>query len=182
LRIEVNKLKDIPNLQPVADRKSEIDEKIDALINLIDQNELDSEAVKKVQHRINSAIEIKKSYPNAIKAFEVIDDKTDASRNELLDEFSVLLMDNKFDSRTVKKFIIGELFIKIIVILVGIVMITLGFAMIIMPAPPYFEMFTIYYFNLDDGVTLMDLISLVVVLVGVYVLVRGILKNNVLTS
>jgi hypothetical protein len=48
--------------------------------------------------------------------------------------------------------------------------------MIIMPAPPYFEMFTIYYFNANDGVTLMDLISLIIVAVGIYIMINAILN------
>jgi hypothetical protein len=61
-------------------------------------------------------------------------------------------------------------------ILISLVLIMLGFAMIIMPAPPYFEMFTIFYFNPQDGVTLMDVISLLIILTGVYLLVKSIYK------
>ena len=57
-------------------------------------------------------------------------------------------------------------------------MITLGMGMIIMPAPPYFEMFTIFYFNPNDGVTIMDLISLLIVFTGVYLLVSSLLKKT----
>jgi len=58
--------------------------------------------------------------------------------------------------------------------------VTLGFAMIIMPAPPYFEMFTIFYFNDNDGVTLMDLISLIIIAIGLYIIVKTIsnFKSN----
>jgi uncharacterized membrane protein YozB (DUF420 family) len=62
---------------------------------------------------------------------------------------------------------------------IGIVMIALGFAMIVMPAPPYFEMFTIYYFNQDDGITIMDVISLLIILAGVYLLVRSLNRKNI---
>ena len=56
-------------------------------------------------------------------------------------------------------------------------MITLGFGMIIMPAPPYFEMFTIFYFNQNDGITIMDLISLLIILAGIYLLIKAIVRN-----
>lgn len=178
MRIEANNLKEDPNLEHNADSQSAIDEKIDALLVLLAENKFDSETVKQVQDKLNTAIESKKSPHDTIKAFKALDKKGDASREELLDEFSTLLTSNKFDSRTVKKYKISEFFLRLNMMLVGIVMITLGFAMIIMPAPPYFEMFTIYYFSLDDGVTLMDLISLVIVLAGVYVLVRALYKRS----
>jgi hypothetical protein len=177
LRIVANNLKDLSSSYHSEYMESEIDEKVDALILLLDNNKLDSKNVTMAQVRLNNAIN-KKTYPAAIDAFKAIGSKNNASRIELLDEFSELLISNKFDSRSVKKYILSELVIKITLVLFGIVMITLGFAMIIMPAPPYFEMFTIYYFSLDDGVTLMDLISLVIVLAGVYVLVRGLHKHT----
>jgi hypothetical protein len=47
-----------------------------------------------------------------------------------------------------------------------------------MPAPPYFEMFTIFYFNQNDGVTLMDLIALLIVFTGVYLFLSSVLKKQ----
>ncbi|MFD0793804.1 hypothetical protein ACFQZX_09250 [Mucilaginibacter litoreus] len=67
---------------------------------------------------------------------------------------------------------------KIVLLIIGIVMITLGMAMIIMPAPPYFEMFTIIHFNAEDGVTLMDLISLIIVFAGVYLILRALILKK----
>jgi hypothetical protein len=51
-------------------------------------------------------------------------------------------------------------------------------AMIIMPAPPYFEMFTVFYFNDNDGVTIMDIISLLIVFTGVYLFLNAVLKKQ----
>jgi hypothetical protein len=65
---------------------------------------------------------------------------------------------------------------KLSVLIISVILITLGFAMIIMPAPPYFEMFTIFYFNPNDGVTLMDLIALLIVFTGVYLCITSIVK------
>ena len=63
-------------------------------------------------------------------------------------------------------------------IIISLLLITLGFAMIVLPAPPYFEMYTIFYFNESDGFTLMDLISLLVVFCGVFTLMTTMLKKN----
>ena len=61
---------------------------------------------------------------------------------------------------------------------ISLIIITLGFAMIILPAPPNFEMFTVFYFNQDDGVTIMDLISLIIVFAGVFLLISTVRKKE----
>jgi len=72
-------------------------------------------------------------------------------------------------------------FSRIIKSVISILLITLGFAMIILPAPPYFEVFTIFYFNEQDGFTLMDLISLLVVFSGVYSLIIALQEDKEVT-
>lgn len=62
--------------------------------------------------------------------------------------------------------------------IISILLITLGFAMIVMPAPPYFEMYTIFYFNENDGFTLMDLISLIIVFCGIFTLIMTMQKHR----
>ena len=57
-------------------------------------------------------------------------------------------------------------------------LVLLGFGMIIMPAPPYFEMFTLFYINPNDGVTIMDVISLIVAFTGVYILISTFSKRK----
>jgi len=57
-------------------------------------------------------------------------------------------------------------------------MITLGFAMIILPTPASFEIYTIYYFNHNDGFTVMDLISLIIVFCGIYTLITTKKSSN----
>ncbi|MGN6180773.1 MAG: hypothetical protein ACTHNW_16440, partial [Mucilaginibacter sp.] len=66
---------------------------------------------------------------------------------------------------------------RVVLFIISITMITLGFGMIIMPAPPFFEMFTIFYFNPNDGVTIMDLISLLVILFGIFFLIKAIIRK-----
>jgi len=171
-------VKHISDLRHIAEKESEVEEKLDSLIALLNSNDFDSETVKQYQQRFNDAIEQKTFSPEQINAFKAIGQKGDVSREELLDEFSVLFESNKIDSNITRKYIRGERMAKSILILIGIVLITLGFAMIIMPAPPYFEMFTIFYFTRDDGVTLMDLISLIIILVGIYILMRSIYKKT----
>ncbi len=86
-------------------------------------------------------------------------------------------MKNNFIDTKVGKSVVVRHYVEMpIPVLIGFVMLTLGFAMIILPAPKYFEIFTIFYFSLNDGFTLMDLISLIIVLIGVFVIVKSYFK------
>lgn len=165
-------------LKFAAENELTFEKKLDELITLLTQNEFDAETVLKFQKKFNTAIEQNKRAPKMIKAFNVIGSKRSVSRDELLDEFSLLLINNKIDSRISSKYLKAERTSRIFLMIVGIIMITLGFAMIVMPAPPYFEMFTIFYFNHDDGVTLMDLISLAIVFSGIFIFIRSLYKKS----
>ena len=71
------------------------------------------------------------------------------------------------------------LLIKLIRLSIGILLITIGLTLIVIPAPsPSFEIATIYYFNPQDGVTVMDLLSLLILFCGIFVLVRTIIKKS----
>jgi hypothetical protein len=177
LDINHDKKDEIDQLRSAAERHTAMEKKLDELISILAESDFDSESIKRYRSKVNSAFEDKIT-PDDLKAFKAIDEKTDASREELLDEFSVLLESHKFNSKASTQYLKIERSNKFIFMAIGAVMITLGFAMIIMPAPPYFEMFTIFYFSRDNGVTLMDLISLIIVFAGVYVFVRPLYKKN----
>ncbi|WP_158827171.1 hypothetical protein [Mucilaginibacter lacusdianchii] len=166
--------KDVARLQQSADKQAAIDAKLDELVALLAQSDIDSEKVKNVKQRFNQALDNSVTYKEQITAFQKIDINENTSRTDLLDEFSVLLSGHQIDSEVSKKYIRAERFSRVLMIIISLVLIALGFAMIIMPAPPYFEMFTIFYFTPDDGVTLMDLISLLIILCGIYLLIRSI--------
>lgn len=177
LNIDDNIRKDLNTFEHIAQSDSAIDQKLNELIHLLGESRIDSEKARDFQQRFNQAVEKSVSYRNRIDAFKKIDDKPDASREALLDEFSVLLSSHQVDSKVSRQYIKGERFSKVVLICISVVLITLGFAMIVMPAPPYFEMFTIFYFNPDDGVTLMDLISLLIILTGIYLFIRAVTRK-----
>jgi hypothetical protein len=102
---------------------------------------------------------------------KVDDDKL--SRLEKLDKIEVLLNNNFIDTKIAKAINFKKYFDFVLQGAIGIVMLTLGFAMIFLPAPAYFEMFTIFYFNANDGFTLMDLISLLIVLTGIFLMIKS---------
>jgi len=161
----------------MAENKAEIDEKMNELIALLAKSEISIETAKSIRDRFNAAVKNPDPRLEQIEAFHKLDTEN-TPREILLDEFSILLSNNQFDSKISKKHLHGDRLSKIVLMVIGIVMITLGFAMIIMPAPPFFEMYTIFYFTRDDGITLMDLISLLIILAGVYFLIKGLYRNT----
>jgi len=167
----------VVQLQQVSDNQAAIDAKLDELVSLLAQSDIDSEKVKQMRQRVNHALDQAVPYREQIDAFKNINVQVTDNRADMLDEFSVLLASHQVDSKMSKKYLRGERITKLVLIAIGLVLILLGFAMIIMPAPPYFEMFTIFYFNPQDGVTLMDVISLLIILSGVYLVVKSIYKR-----
>ena len=169
--------KEVVQLQQVSNKQAAIDTKLDELVKLLAQTDIDSDKVKQIRGKVNDALDQAGTYREQINAFKQIDTHDIDNRDNLLDEFTVLLANHQVDSQMSKKYLQGERVKQVVLAAIGVVLIMLGFAMIIMPAPPYFEMFTIFYFNPQDGVTLMDVISLLIILSGVYLLVKSIYKQ-----
>lgn len=62
---------------------------------------------------------------------------------------------------------------KIILRIIAVLLVIIGLALIVVPAPsPVFEIATLYYFNPNDGITIMDLVALVIILSGVYIFIH----------
>jgi len=170
LRNKANNIKD--DLVSGAEVETAIEQKLDEVAVLLSAYPLDQEKLKYFQQKFNNTLQSCSTGNEAIEAFKVIDNKEDASRDELLNEFSTLLLSNKVDSKAAGKYLRAKRINNFVLIMIALTMITLGLAMIVIPAPPYFEMFTIYYFTANDGVTLMDVISCIIILIGIYLLVR----------
>jgi len=178
LSIKNNIEKEVADFQRNAGNVRAIDKKLEELTELISNTEINSEKASEFKHRFNNAFNQTKDY-SGIEAFQKLDISDNTSREDLLDEFSILLSNSQINSKSAKKYIKGDRISRLVLIIISLTMITLGFGMIIMPAPPFFEMFTIYYFNQNDGITIMDLISLLIVLAGIYFLIKGIVRKPV---
>lgn len=159
----------------VIDHAALLEVKADELVSLLQTGTIDARRVKAIQQKLVSALD-EASLPAKLQAFERVD--TSQDRLELLNDFEALLSQHQLDSEVTKRYLTREHFKKSIVVMIGILMITLGMCMIIMPAPPYFEMFTVFYFNPNDGVTIMDLLSLLIVFTGVYLFMSAVLKKQ----
>ncbi|WP_207425564.1 hypothetical protein [Pedobacter sp. SYSU D00535] len=165
----------IDRFRELGNSSEAIDKKLDELIFLLESSDLDSDAVSQLQDKFNEAVEQTKISSDSLKLFRKLDNP-EASRLELVDNLENLLSHYKLDSEVSKRFILVDKVIRLVKVLAGLVMIALGFAMIVMPATPAFEMYTIVYLTAEDGVTLMDLIALLIVFAGVYLFVTSVSK------
>lgn len=166
---------EIESFQKLDEERISINRKLDELLDLLETSSLDSDAVNKLKVKFDLAVAKIEISSESLKEFEKLDDMN-ASRLELADNLEILLSQYQLDSKVSRKMVFMKRMVKASILIIGIILITLGFAMIIMPAPPYFEMFTIFWFSIDDGVTLMDLIALVIVFTGVYLFLSSIIK------
>lgn len=141
-------------------------------MELLDRSSLDSENINEIREALNVALDEKITGQDALARIQQVS-SGDMSKLDQLDQLEFLLTTNHIDSRQAKRITFKTIFMKSIRAFIGLLFVTLGFAMIIMPAPPYFEMFTIFYFTENDGVTLMDLISLIIIATGIYIMVKS---------
>ncbi|WP_129713813.1 hypothetical protein [Pedobacter sp. SYP-B3415] len=173
-----NKLSDDLNkLRQLEDADQAVNRKLDEFIHLLEKSELDSDNIKRLKTRLDEALETKLNNKNLVKEIQKIS-ALGGDNLDNLDQLEFLLTSHHLDSREAKKIKINTRVLNVFRLLVGILLITLGFAMIIMPAPPYFEMFTIFYFTADDGFTLMDLISLVIVATGIFIMIKSLINTK----
>jgi len=170
---------DLEKLRNLQSKDEELIQKLGEFVNLLQDSKLDSENIKQIKMTINHALDVKIDSESVIDQIKTIS-LGNLDKLQQLDELELLLTTNHLDSKQAHRITIKHILLKSITVIIGFLFVTLGFAMIIMPAPPYFEMFTIFYFNDNDGVTLMDLISLIIIAIGLYIIVKTIsnFKSN----
>lgn len=170
---------DLEKLHNLQSKDEELIQKLGEFVNLLQESNLDSENINQIKDTLNHALDVKMDNEAVIDQIKTVS-LGNLDKLQQLEELEMLLTTNHLDSRQAKGIVFKHVLLKCITVIIGFLFVTLGFAMIIMPAPPYFEMFTIFYFNENDGVTLMDLISLIIIAMGIYVVVKSIsnFKSN----
>ena len=148
---ELSGLKTINRSDP-----ARIHHKLDELVDLLNDSNLSNEAARQIQAKFERALKI--SNPAGTSSAD-----------------QLLFIDNLDKNRQRKHSVIRAIG-TILKVIISLLLILLGFGMIIMPAPPYFEMFTLFYINQNDGITIMDVISLLVVFIGIYLLIYSIAR------
>jgi hypothetical protein len=154
-----------------------VEEKVRELIDVIGHSVVDSEQAGVYQERIDEAFRASAFKAKQVAPFQELDKDNNLSREELLEGLEKLLAENQIDSRISNSQVPRNAFQKAVNFVLAILLIVFGFAMIIMPAPPSFEIFTVFYFNANDGVTIMDLVSLLIIFGGVLLFVLNFNKK-----
>lgn len=156
------------------ENEAAIEKKLDELIEFIALSDIDRETVEIHLVRFNNAVKLSLDPLGAL----ISGDKS--TNDTVVDDFSILLSNKRYQVKFLKKFLYSGGLARVVLLLISVVLIVLGYGMIIMPAPPFFEMFTIFYFNTNDGITIMDCISLLVILSGVYFLIKAVFSKPIL--
>lgn len=167
----------LDKFRQLEEKKNGIEQKLEELIKLLEDTDLDSEDARLYLERFNSAIQKSTHTHEQIKLYEQLDD-TDLSRMDMLNELGKLLDTTQLDNRTVQAYKKTEWASKTVIFTIGITLMALGLAMIVLPTPADFEIYTLFYFNNDDGVTIMDIISLLIVLTGVFITITALKKKT----
>jgi len=153
----------------------QIHTKMDELILLISQTEPDNTLLQELQLKFNAALR-SAADSTALEPYRKI--KNNFIKEEADSEFGQLLLMDNLDKSAQRKLATGQIIGLVVRVIIALLLVLLGFGMIIMPAPPYFEMFTLFYLNPNDGVTIMDVISLIVAFIGIYLLVSTLTKRK----
>ena len=101
------------------------DDKLNELILLLNNSNIDSENVKQIQKKFNIAIDERLSEDELITELQKVDE-IDLSRLEKLDKIEMLLKTNYINTKTVKTFKVKRFAEMIVPVLIGIVMVTFG--------------------------------------------------------
>lgn len=154
---------------PSPSETTPVHQKLDDFISLLSETPVDNEELQVMQRKFNIALR-EAGDSTAVQPYV-----RSARKNniEALDgDLGQLFTMSQTDKRRRSQVTVYQIVSKILRIIISLLLILLGFGMIIMPAPPYFEMFTLFYLNPQDGVTIMDVISLIVAFIGVYILIH----------
>ena len=153
------------------DIKEDLRTRVDDIMQSLRESGIPGEEIHELKQYFNDALQHNTAYRSFLA--KNLTDVLKERRTEEIDIVFATVKDRKKGlNSTIKKFP------NPIRIIISLLVITLGLAMIIMPAPPYFEMYTIFYFNEQDGFTLMDLISLLIIFCGVFTLIMTMSKKN----
>lgn len=179
--LEIGKTADLQaaSLAQTVPVRVSLDEKVRELIEVIEVSGAEHKIAKMYQQQIADAFQraAQVDAEKQMAPFKELDRDNNLSREELLEGLEKLLAENQFDSEIARSRPRKNFLQKGIQFIVAILLIVCGFAMIIMPAPPSFELFTVYYFNVNDGVTVMDLVSLLIIFGGVLMFVLNFNKK-----
>lgn len=153
--------------------KKAIEAKLDELIELLAESDLTGKETHDLCRYFSNSLDNIAKYRDYITDHPLKDPQN--KDVVMVEEMGILIQQGKKKKQVQEN---RKSFPAIVRIIISVLLITLGFAMIVLPAPPYFEIYTIFYFNEQDGFTVMDLISLIIVFSGVFTLIAAMQKDK----
>ena len=166
-------IQDLRYFEQLDSKDQELVHKLDEVMALLELSKIDTENIRGIKVKLNEAIDKKLSKKDLISEIKEVS-LSDLDKLDQLSQLESLLTTHHLDSKQTKRITFRTTLIKGVKIMLGFMFVILGFSMIILPAPPYFEMYVIFNFTPDDGVTLMDVISLIIILAGIYIVLTSI--------
>ncbi len=154
---------------------AQIHGKMDELVGMLSKTEADNTLLQELQVKFNAALR-SAADSTALEPYKRL--KNNIISDEADSELGQLLFMNNLDKPAQKRLASWQIIGVVLRVIIALLLVLLGFGMIIMPAPPYFEMFTLFYLSPNDGVTIMDVISLIVAFIGIYLLVSTLSRRK----
>ena len=100
-------------------------------------------------------------------------------KNKDIEDFIIFLESNSFDSENVRDYLM-KLKLKVIFNKsIGIILVLLSITLIVLPLPSWIKIATIYYFNINDGVTISDIVALLILVIGLLFLLKDRLYKRI---
>jgi len=147
-------------VEPDDKKLVEIDEKLEELIALLSHTHINGEVARYFKQQFDHAV--KKANKDHVHTYHELHDETHSSQTKKSSKGTRL-----------EKYLKARRISGLIFIAVDIVIILMGLFMIILPTPSLKS----NYINSTYGITVIDLVSLLVILAGVYFLIRDIFPN-----
>jgi hypothetical protein len=146
------------SIRRLAKNRKALEQHIDQLIIGLTDPALDLVEIQDIKLRIDEAIKQAPAYKKYLE-----------EESDQLNQLDFVLTHPSTSKN--KKLNRGIYLYRLFRIITSVLLILLGFALIVIPLPGSMEIVTIFYFNDQDGFTLMDLISLIIVFTGIYTLI-----------
>lgn len=127
--------------------------------------------------KIHRAPELSGEIFEKINKYEESINNIDCARDNL-DQFIIALNENNITSDDATKYLNQLRVKKTINIIIGVLLIITGLGLLFFPITDELKIATIFYFNAEDGITISDLVALIIILTGIYKLSSSVHKNK----
>ncbi|KAA0208377.1 MAG: hypothetical protein OZ913_02115 [Ignavibacteriaceae bacterium] len=147
------------------------DEVLDQLGILLEKSNFNSDEIARYKKYIDEiqGNQIEKK----INRFKKFDEIEFSDREKYLNDFEMELNIQKLTSDEVHAYKKRNKLLSISKFLIALMVMVIGISVILLPLSDEFKVFTIYYFNPNDGITLIDVFGLVLIFGSIYLILNS---------